>query len=415
MSTRTQNKPIKLAITKSLHLVKRLIKRTIGSTLSSRLAKLSRSSGLSQPFTFHLEQDDSTIQERTHCLVKGWILSHAQISDLVFRDSSNSYRQKIFLNKDPSFVEAGPDKHVVAFENVGFLLSPETEGPWCIEFCLGEDNKTKHSIEVPVCLSKGHSSSFWKCKKKKSEILKKVLPERALSSGRAIKENFQIDFTGQQHLEEYFPTVSSFYDQKAKEIIQRYKDGIVLDFGSGARQEFFDNVICLDIETSPVVDVIADGHSLPFSDNTFDSVIALNVLEHVSDPFLCVSEMIRVTKPEGIIYAVAPLLAPFHGYPNHFFNMTPSGLKSLFSKGVEISEIDVYSEGRPIWGLWWILNQYYEGLPKEVAKKFEKVTVAELCSNPVFQKDLDYVTNLSDSANERLACANYIIAEKKLA
>ena len=57
-------------------------------------------------------------------------------------------------------------------------------------------------------------------------------------------------------------------------------DANILDLGAGNRRHA-SNVINLEIEATPEVDIIADGHLLPFKDNTFDAVISEAVLEHV--------------------------------------------------------------------------------------------------------------------------------------
>ncbi len=44
----------------------------------------------------------------------------------------------------------------------------------------------------------------------------------------------------------------------------------------------------------------ADGHALPFGDNTFDVVICNEVLEHVLEPEKVLLEIKRVLKPYGI-------------------------------------------------------------------------------------------------------------------
>ena len=46
----------------------------------------------------------------------------------------------------------------------------------------------------------------------------------------------------------------------------------------------------------------ADCHTLPFEDRSFDLVISLGVLEHVSDYELAIIEMKRVLKPDGYLF-----------------------------------------------------------------------------------------------------------------
>ncbi|MBB1253735.1 class I SAM-dependent methyltransferase [Streptomyces sp. OF3] len=48
--------------------------------------------------------------------------------------------------------------------------------------------------------------------------------------------------------------------------------------------------------------VLADGYLLPVPDGTADVCFSSNVLEHVADPQTFISEMVRVTRPGGLIY-----------------------------------------------------------------------------------------------------------------
>jgi SAM-dependent methyltransferase len=48
--------------------------------------------------------------------------------------------------------------------------------------------------------------------------------------------------------------------------------------------------------------VQADGYWLPVADGSADACFSSNVLEHVADPVGLIDEMIRVTRPGGVIY-----------------------------------------------------------------------------------------------------------------
>ncbi len=48
--------------------------------------------------------------------------------------------------------------------------------------------------------------------------------------------------------------------------------------------------------------VLADGYLLPLADGVADVAFSSNVLEHVDDPGTFLSEMVRVTRPGGLIY-----------------------------------------------------------------------------------------------------------------
>jgi SAM-dependent methyltransferase len=53
---------------------------------------------------------------------------------------------------------------------------------------------------------------------------------------------------------------------------------------------------------APAGAVVADGYWLPVRDGKADVVFSSNVLEHVPDPMGLIEEMIRVTRPGGLVY-----------------------------------------------------------------------------------------------------------------
>ena len=53
---------------------------------------------------------------------------------------------------------------------------------------------------------------------------------------------------------------------------------------------------------TPVGAVVADGYWLPVGDGDANVVFSSNVLEHVPDPMGLIEEMIRVTRPGGLVY-----------------------------------------------------------------------------------------------------------------
>ena len=94
------------------------------------------------------------------------------------------------------------------------------------------------------------------------------------------------------------------------------------------------------------------------------------MLEHVRDPFTCAKEIARVLKPNGKLYCVAPLMAPYHGYPNHYYNMTKAGLRNLFEGNLVITKQGVLDSGHPIYSLTWILNSWIQRLKSNAKKLF---------------------------------------------
>jgi len=52
--------------------------------------------------------------------------------------------------------------------------------------------------------------------------------------------------------------------------------------------------------------VEADAHELPFPDETFDVTTCQTLLMHVAEPQLALSEMVRVTRPGGVVVVAEP-------------------------------------------------------------------------------------------------------------
>jgi len=77
-------------------------------------------------------------------------------------------------------------------------------------------------------------------------------------------------------------------------------------------------------------DVFGDARHLPFSDDSFDQIFLLEVLEHIPDPSRVPREIKRCLKPEGLLFLSTPCLYPLHDEPHDFQRFTRHGLRRLF-------------------------------------------------------------------------------------
>lgn len=202
-------------------------------------------------------------------------------------------------------------------------------------------------------------------------------------------------------------------DEVMFSIIQQCADGLILDCGSGLKDRVYPNVINLEIMDYPCTDVRAFNESLPFTDGNFDAVFTLAVLEHVRDPFAAGREIMRVLKPGGILYSMVPLMVPFHGYPNHFYNMTIEGHKNLYGAALDLLDTSVPLCGRPIWGLSGVLTNWIAGLPPSQREEFLDLRVRDLLGSPLDHLKKNYVRYLSPEANMELAAMTRIIGRKR--
>lgn len=89
-----------------------------------------------------------------------------------------------------------------------------------------------------------------------------------------------------------------------------------------------EEAINLEICGGPAVDLVADGHEVPFPDATFDLVVSQAVLEHTRDPWRMVREAQRLLKRRGVIFVDVPFLQPVHMHAD-FWRFTTMGLEEL--------------------------------------------------------------------------------------
>jgi SAM-dependent methyltransferase len=114
--------------------------------------------------------------------------------------------------------------------------------------------------------------------------------------------------------------------------------GRVLDVGCGRKpyRKIFSKAVeyvGVDVASSPHlntgIDFIYDGRTLPFGDDSFDSVVCTEVLEHCPDPKGILSEIARVLRPGGHLFITVPFVYPHHEIPHDYFRFTRFGLESM--------------------------------------------------------------------------------------
>lgn len=109
------------------------------------------------------------------------------------------------------------------------------------------------------------------------------------------------------------------------------EDSCLLDLGCGPRDQAIPadylkyKYVGIDC-SGESADILADAHSIPFRDATFNGILSFAVLEHLHNPFIAIREVERVLCAGGVFVGAVSQGEPFH---NSFFHQTPYGLLSL--------------------------------------------------------------------------------------
>ncbi len=125
--------------------------------------------------------------------------------------------------------------------------------------------------------------------------------------------------------------------------------GRLLDVGCGTKpyKHLFqvNEYIGLEIDTTynrekKDIDVFYDGTVFPFEDNSFDSLLCNQVLEHVFNPEEFLQQINRVLKVGGKGIITVPFAWDEHEQPYDYARYSSFGLKSLLEKnGFEVIEL----------------------------------------------------------------------------
>lgn len=87
--------------------------------------------------------------------------------------------------------------------------------------------------------------------------------------------------------------------------------------------------------------VLGDGCAMKFKDRSFDTVLNIQVLEHVFEPIKMVREVSRVLRPGGYALFLLPQTATLHLAPFHYQNFTRYWiLRAMKESKLEVVRID---------------------------------------------------------------------------
>jgi SAM-dependent methyltransferase len=132
----------------------------------------------------------------------------------------------------------------------------------------------------------------------------------------------------------------------------------IVDVGSfdvnGSYREIFAKpswrYVGVDIAAGPNVDVVLSSpYRFPFARGFADLVISGQAFEHIEYFWLTWREMVRVLRPAGLIFLIAPSRGPEHLHPVDCWRFLPGGYRALatYVNGIELVEVHTDWEPHP--------------------------------------------------------------------
>lgn len=141
---------------------------------------------------------------------------------------------------------------------------------------------------------------------------------------------------------------------------EKYARGSLLDVGCGSKpyegslKKYVKTHFGCDYLQSEKgnVDLVCDAINIPLEDNSFDTVICTQVLEHVFDTRKCLSECFRLLKSGGYFILSVPFIWPIHLAPYDFHRFSKFGIREYLEEA-GFHDIQIYPNG----GKWAMISQ----------------------------------------------------------
>lgn len=141
-----------------------------------------------------------------------------------------------------------------------------------------------------------------------------------------------------------------------------YEDGFfpagedIWDIGSEWRRPYLNGLKTLNVKSYTTEygfsapDVHASITALPFPTETLHSIVCMETIEHIFNLFRAISELKRVLRPGGVLFATTPFMWPEHGWGDIFsdyWRLTPAAWLALLS---DFTSVTVHSIPLSPWG-----------------------------------------------------------------
>lgn len=170
-------------------------------------------------------------------------------------------------------------------------------------------------------------------------------------------------------------------------------NGVVLDIGGKGNPSYrrfiklpkSGRFYVLDLVPDSTAHIAGSAIRLPIRSESCDIILCFNVLEHVFGHASVLSEIRRVLKPGGEVYAYVPFLVPVHADPFDHWRYTPATLEKIF-ESAGFMAVSVTAQGGLFFVLYDLLGSFWRFAPVRLLVGSATILIDSLYTSFVGQK-----------------------------
>ena len=106
------------------------------------------------------------------------------------------------------------------------------------------------------------------------------------------------------------PILQIVYGDWYDKLLQECPYGRILEIGGGTGnlKSVRKEILSLDIQEAPWLDIVSDAHQLPIDDGSIDAIVMVDLLHHLERPRLFFDEALRILREGGRLIMVEPAI-----------------------------------------------------------------------------------------------------------
>lgn len=188
----------------------------------------------------------------------------------------------------------------------------------------------------------------------------------------------------------------------------------IIHLGSGNVPADDPRVVSCDVLPCEHVDLVCEAEALPFRDGCIDYVESGAVFEHVYDPWRAIAEVKRVLAPGGEFRIDTAFMQGYHGFPSHYYNMTPQAVETALVGACELRQGYVPGLATPLMTVVMAVDRYLGFVSAGVRERLLDTTLGEVLDE--MRQDLSFCSPLLadfDDYAQRCLAASYAVVGRK--